>query len=121
MHIVQVSVQVKADQIEAFRAATIENARESLREPGVARFDVLQRQDDPRRFLLIEVYRTENDPARHKETEHYRHWRDTVASMMACPRESLKYRNIFPEDSGWAPGVRPNQTADQAERDTHDA
>ncbi|MBN1796020.1 MAG: antibiotic biosynthesis monooxygenase [Sedimentisphaerales bacterium] len=98
MLIVHVFVHVKHDQIEQFKTASIENARQSLQEEGVARFDVLQQKDDPARFLLVEVYRTEEDPARHKDTEHYKKWRDTVADMMAEPRKSIKYENIFPAD-----------------------
>lgn len=101
MLIVHVHVQVKADQVEAFRAATIENAQESVREPGVARFDVIQQQDDPTRFILVEVYRSASDPARHKETAHYQRWRDTVEPMMAQPRSSVKYTNVFPDADGW--------------------
>ncbi|MGA1874134.1 MAG: putative quinol monooxygenase [bacterium] len=101
MYIVHVFVQVKPDQIEAFKAATIENARGSLKEPGIARFDLIQQQDDPMRFVLLEVYRTPNDPARHKETAHYQKWRDTVADMMAEPRSAIRYENVFPDDQGW--------------------
>jgi len=101
MLIVHVHVHVKADQVDAFCAATLENARQSVREPGVARFDVIQQQDDPARFVLVEVYRTADDPARHKETAHYQKWRDTVAEMMAQPRSSIKYSNVFPDDGGW--------------------
>jgi quinol monooxygenase YgiN len=101
MLIVHVHVHVKADQVEAFRAASIENAKQSVKEPGVARFDVIQQQDDPTRFVLVEVYRTPNDPAKHKETAHYRKWRDTVESMMAEPRTSVKYANVFPDERGW--------------------
>jgi len=101
MLIVHVHVQVKRDQVEAFRSATLENARHSIKEPGIARFDVLQQQDDPTRFVLVEVYRTTEDPARHKETPHYQKWRDTVADMMAQPRTSIKYANVFPDDRGW--------------------
>ncbi len=101
MLIVHVHVHVKADQVEAFRAASVENAQQSVREPGIARFDVIQQQDDPTRFVLVEVYRTPNDPAKHKETAHYKKWRDTVESMMAEPRSSVKYSNVFPADKGW--------------------
>jgi len=101
MLVVHVHVQVKADQVDAFKAATLENASNSIQEPGVARFDVIQQQDAPTRFVLIEVYRTVNDPARHKETAHYQKWRDTVADMMAQPRTSVKYTNIFPDEQGW--------------------
>jgi len=101
MLIVHVHVHVKADRVEAFRAATVENARASVQEPGIARFDVIQRQDDPTRLVLVEVYRTANDPARHKETAHYQKWRDAVADMMAEPRTSVKYSNVFPGEQGW--------------------
>jgi len=101
MLIVHVFVHVKPDQVEAFEAATLENARNSVREPGVARFDVIRQQDDPTHFVLVEVYRTADDPARHKETAHYQKWRDTVAEMMAEPRTSVKYTNVFPDEQGW--------------------
>ncbi len=101
MLIVLVHVHVKADQVEAFRAASIENATESVREPGVARFDIIQQQDDPTRFVLVEVYRSASDPAQHKETAHYQKWRDTVEGMMAEPRSSVKYANVFPDADGW--------------------
>jgi len=101
MLIVHVHVHVKADQVEAFCAASVENARQSVKEPGVARFDVIQQQDDLTRFVLVEVYRTPNDPAKHKETAHYKKWRDTVESMMAEPRTSVKYSNVFPGEQGW--------------------
>jgi len=99
--IVHVFVHVKPEQIDAFKTATLENARHSVQEPGVARFDVIQQQDDPTRFVLVEVYRTAADPAKHKETAHYRSWRDTVEAMMAEPRRSIKYTNVFPDDGGW--------------------
>ncbi len=101
MLIVHVHVRAKPDCVRAFSQATLENARNSIREPGVARFDVIQQQDDPTRFVLVEVYRTADDPARHKETSHYQIWRDTVADMMAEPRTSVKYDNLFPEDTDW--------------------
>jgi autoinducer 2-degrading protein len=101
MFIVHVHVHVKPDQIDAFKAATLENARSSVQEPGVARFDVIQQRDDPARFVLVEVYRTPDDPAHHKETQHYQVWRDTVAEMMAEPRSSIKFGNVFPGDAGW--------------------
>jgi quinol monooxygenase YgiN len=101
MFIVHVFARVKPDQVEAFQAATLENARNSIEEPGIARFDVIQQQDDSTRFVLVEVYRTSDDPARHKETAHYQKWRDTVADMMAEPRSSVKYTNVFPDEQGW--------------------
>jgi autoinducer 2-degrading protein len=101
MFIVHVHVHVKSEFVDAFREATLENARNSVQEPGIARFDVIQQLDAPTRFVLIEVYRTPEDPARHKETAHYQTWRDTVAEMMAEPRSSVKYANVFPDDQGW--------------------
>ena len=101
MLIVHVFVHVKSDQVEAFRKATLENARNSIQEPGIARFDIIQQQDDPTRFVLVEVYRTPDDPARHKETAHYQKWRDAVAEMMAEPRTSIKYTNLYPDEKGW--------------------
>lgn len=101
MFIVHVFVHVKPDQVEGFRNATLENARNSIQEPGIARFDVIQQQDDPTRFVLVEVYRTPDDPARHKETTHYQKWRDAVPDMMAEPRTSVKYTNVFPHEQGW--------------------
>ena len=101
MLIVHVFVHVKPDQVEAFEAATLENARNSVLEPGIARFDIIRQHDDPARFVLVEVYRIEQDPARHKETAHYQKWRDIVADMMAEPRTSIKYTNVFPDEQGW--------------------
>ena len=101
MLVVHVYVHVKGDSIEAFKAATIENATHSRQEPGIARFDVVQEREDPTRFILIEVYRDEDAPAKHKETQHYQTWRDTVAPMMAEPRSSTKLTNISPDDTGW--------------------
>lgn len=101
MYIVHVHVHVKPEYVEAFRLATIENAVNSLQEPGVARFDVIQESDDPTRFVLVEVYRTPADAGKHKETAHYAKWRDTVAEMMVEPRKGVKYTNLFPPDEGW--------------------
>ena len=101
MLVVHVHVHVKTECVETFEEATLENARNSVQEPGVARFDVIQQQDDPSRFVLVEVYRTPEDPAKHKETAHYQTWRETVAEMMAEPRQSVKYDNVLPDDQGW--------------------
>jgi (4S)-4-hydroxy-5-phosphonooxypentane-2,3-dione isomerase len=101
MLIVHVQVRVKPDAVDAFKAATVENARQSVKEPGVARFDVVQQEDDPTRFVLVEAYRTADGAAAHKETAHYQTWRDTVASMMAETRASVKYTNVFPAIEGW--------------------
>lgn len=101
MFIVHVHVHVKPECVEAFRQATLENAGYSVQEPGIARFDLIQQLDDPTRFVLVEVYRTPEDPVRHKETAHYQKWRDAVAEMMAEPRTSVKYANVFPDDGGW--------------------
>jgi len=101
MLIVHVFVHVKPESLDAFTAATSENARNSIREPGVVRFDVIQQEDEPTRFVLIEIYRTAEDPAKHKETAHYATWRDTVESLMAEPRRSVKYHALFPEPAAW--------------------
>ena len=95
MLIVHVHVHVKPDCVAAFKDATIENASQSIREPGIARFDVIQQQDDPTWFVLIECYRTADAPAAHRETAHYAKWRDTVAPLMADPRTSMKFSNVF--------------------------
>jgi autoinducer 2-degrading protein len=101
MLIVHVHVHVKPEFVDAFHEATLENAQNSVQEPGIVRFDVIRQLDDPTRFVLVEVYRTPEDPARHKDTTHYQKWRDTVAEMMAEPRHSVKYANVFPDDAGW--------------------
>jgi autoinducer 2-degrading protein len=97
--IVHVHVPVKPEAVEALRDATIQNARNSIREPGIARFDVFQQADDATRFVLVEIYRNADAPARHKETAHYATWRDTVAPMMAEPRTGVKYNNVFSDIS----------------------
>jgi autoinducer 2-degrading protein len=99
--IVHVSVSVKPAFVDAFKAATIENGRESVKEPGIARFDLVQQDDDPTRFVLIEVYRSADAPAAHRDTRHYQVWRDTVADMMAGPRERTLFAPVFPPDEGW--------------------
>jgi quinol monooxygenase YgiN len=101
MLVVHVQVHVKPECIDAFREASLANARQSVHEPGIARFDVVQQQDDPARFVLVEAYRTPGAPAKHKETAHYQTWRDTVADMMVEPRQSAKYTNCFPADADW--------------------
>jgi (4S)-4-hydroxy-5-phosphonooxypentane-2,3-dione isomerase len=101
MHVVLVHVHVKLESVESFKKATIENARKSLKEPGIARFDVIQQDGDVTRFILIEAYRTPDDALKHKDAAHYQVWRDAVADMMAEPRRSLKYVNIFPDDTSW--------------------
>lgn len=106
MLIVIVEVHVVEDGIEAFERATLENARASLREPGIARFDVIRQIDDPSRFVLVEVYRDEAAPARHKETAHYLAWRDAVAPLMKSPRTSRRFTSLAPPDTGWeTPGA----------------
>ncbi len=100
MLIVHVHVHVKPEWVASFRQAMIENARQSLQEPGIARFDIAQQADDPTRFVLVECYRTADAPARHKETAHYAKWRDAVAPMMAEPRTSVKFSPVFPDGAG---------------------
>jgi len=99
---VHVNIQVKPECVEDFIKATEENAKNSLQEPGIARFDLVQQQDAPARFVLVEVYRDAEAPARHKETAHYARWRDTVADMMAVPRTSIKFETLYPEPARWS-------------------
>lgn len=101
MLVVHVHVHVKPEHVEAFRQATLDNARHSVQEPGIARFDVVQQADDPTRFVLVEAYRSVEATAAHKATAHYARWRDAVADMMAEPRTSVKFANAFPDDAGW--------------------
>jgi autoinducer 2-degrading protein len=101
MQIVHVHVNVKPEFVEAFKQATIENASNSVKEAGIARFDVIQQADDPTKFILVEVYKTAEAPAAHKETPHYARWRDAVAEMMDGPRQGIKYTNVFPDDENW--------------------
>lgn len=101
MYIVHVFVQVKPEFIEPFKAATLANAKGSIQEPGIARFDVLQDTEQPDHFILVEVYRTKDDPARHRETAHYQTWKDTVSEMVAGPRTKRVFENVFPDDEGW--------------------
>ena len=101
MLIVHVQVHVKPEHIEAFKRATMENASNSVREPGIARFDVVQQADDPTRFVLVEAYRDAEAPTRHKATAHYQAWAAKVADMLAEPRSREVYTNIFPADQDW--------------------
>jgi|SRR6516165_6102090 quinol monooxygenase YgiN len=101
MLIVHIDVHVKPESVEDFRLATLENARASVQEPGIVRFDVMQHQDDPSRFIFIEVYRAPEGQAAHRETAHYVKWRDAVAPMMAEPRNGVKYKAVFPDPQGW--------------------
>lgn len=101
MLVVHVMVRVKPECVDSFKQATIANARQSLQEPGIARFDVVQQTDDPTRFVLVEAYRSPDAPAKHKETAHYATWRDSVAPMMAEPRTSVKFAAVYPADDAW--------------------
>lgn len=101
MYVVSVTVMVKPDGVQAFMEATRANASATRREPGNVRFDVLQCEDDPSRFLLYEVYRQKADFASHQQTAHYLQWRETVNPLMAQPRQGVKHRNVYPEDAEW--------------------
>ena len=101
LFVVEVSVHVKPDAVEAFRTATLANAGASIQEPAIVRFDVLQDRDDPTRFVLVEVYRAQDGQAAHRATAHYAAWRAAVEDLMAEPRTSRKLVNVFPEDGGW--------------------
>lgn len=99
MIIVNVFVHVKPDKSKAFKEATIKNAKNSILEPGILRFDFMQQKDDVSIFLLTEIYSDEDAIIQHKKTAHYAKWRETVEAMMSEPRKSIKYTNIFPDDS----------------------
>jgi len=101
MLVIHVQVHVRSECVAAFKAATLANASQSVREPGVARFDVVQQADDPTRFVLVEAYRTPAGHAAHRETPHYRAWRDAVEPMMAEARTSVRFAAVFPDDAGW--------------------
>jgi (4S)-4-hydroxy-5-phosphonooxypentane-2,3-dione isomerase len=101
MLVLQVLARVKPEYLEAFKEATITNARASRKEPGVARFDLLQQEDEPLRFQLIEVYRTRGAIAAHKETPHYRQWVETVTPMMAEARSRSSWTTVYPEDAAY--------------------
>ena len=101
MFIVHVSIQVKPGDIDDFIDATLANAKSSIQEQGIIRFDFLQESDRPDHFMLVEVYRTKEDPARHKDTDHYKRWKETVTDMMAVPRTKQIYKPIFPGEDEW--------------------
>jgi (4S)-4-hydroxy-5-phosphonooxypentane-2,3-dione isomerase len=95
MYVVAVTVFVKPEQVAAFVDATLDNARNTRREPGNVRFDVSQAEDDPSRFLLYEVYREKDDFSKHQQSEHYLRWKSTVADWMAQPRVGVKHKPVF--------------------------
>lgn len=95
MFIYLVEIEVKPENLEEFKAATLENAQKTTQEPNNVRFDVLQRGDDPCKFMLYEVYVDESGLEEHRLTEHYRRWKDAVASWMAAPRKATKYGELF--------------------------
>jgi (4S)-4-hydroxy-5-phosphonooxypentane-2,3-dione isomerase len=101
MHIVLVHIQVKPERVAEFIQASLENAKNSIQEPGIARFDFIQQVEDPGQFTLVEVYHSPEDQQKHRETAHYLVWKDKVADMMAEPRVGVRYRNLYPEDRGW--------------------
>ena len=101
MLIVHVFIHIKPEHVDAFKEASKENAQNSIQETGIVRFDLIQQRDDPMRFVLVEIYRTKDDTAKHKETAHYKKWRDTVEDMMAEPRYAIWYENLYPDDENW--------------------
>lgn len=101
MHILHVHIQVKAEHLEEFIEATRINAASSRKEPGVARFDVIQQKDDPTQFVLVEVYRNPEGHASHRETQHYKTWNAAVADWLTGPRTRTVYQNISPSDQDW--------------------
>ncbi len=101
MLVVHVHIKIKPELVAAFKEATIANARESLKEPGIARFDLVQQSDDASKFVLVEAYRSVEATTAHKATAHYAAWRDKMETLMAEPRYSVKYANVFPADTDW--------------------
>jgi quinol monooxygenase YgiN len=101
MLILIVNLHVKPECVEAFREATMENARHSRQEPGIVRFDFLEQSDDPTRFALVEVYRDADAPVRHRETAHYNTWVQKVPDMLIEPRTRTFYSNVSPTDPDW--------------------
>lgn len=101
MLIIHINVRVKPETVEAFKQATIANARCSIKEPGIARFELIQHEDDPTRFLLAETYRSLEATAAHKETAHYAAWREAAEPMLAEERTRVRYANVFPADEEW--------------------
>jgi (4S)-4-hydroxy-5-phosphonooxypentane-2,3-dione isomerase len=95
MYVVAVTIFVKPEFVDRFREATLDNARNSRREPGNLRFDVLQAEDDPNRFLLYEAYKAREDFASHQATAHYARWKESVADWMAQPRQGVKHHSVF--------------------------
>jgi (4S)-4-hydroxy-5-phosphonooxypentane-2,3-dione isomerase len=98
MHIVHVHIHVKPESVDAFKQATIDNASNSVKEPGNINFEVIQQADDPTRFVLVEIFKDAQASAAHKETMHYFRWRNTVVSMMDEPRLGIKYNRLFPAE-----------------------
>jgi autoinducer 2-degrading protein len=95
-----IEIQVQPERVAKFIAATLENHRGSLAEPGVLRFDVLQSGEDPARFLLYEVYRDEAATRTHKQTPHYEAWRKAVEPLLAAPRQGRAWNALAPTDPG---------------------
>jgi len=101
MYIVHVFITVKENMVNDFTAATLNNVKNSIEEEGVARFDFIKQTDSHNKFILVEVYKNESAATLHKETEHYKLWRNNVETMMEQPRTSVKFTNIAPNDNGW--------------------
>ena len=101
MIIVNVFVSVKPEMTEEFIKATKENAKNSINEPGIIRFDFIRQADSSSDFLLVEAYKNEDAISRHKQTAHYNIWKNTVENMMSAPRKSIKYINVFPDEANW--------------------
>jgi autoinducer 2-degrading protein len=101
MYIVHVFIHVKPDKVAEFEAATLENAKKSVKESGIARFDLIRQVDDPTRFVLLEVYRSPAGHPQHKETAHYKRWQEIAEPLMAEPRTRIICENVYPGNSGW--------------------
>ncbi len=101
MFIAHIHIHVKPESVAEFTKATLENARASIQEPGILRFDFVQQQDDATRFVLVEVYGSQDAVTSHRATAHYAKWRDTVEPMMAEPRQRSLYNAVFPDPLNW--------------------
>ncbi|MFQ5582438.1 MAG: antibiotic biosynthesis monooxygenase [Mariprofundaceae bacterium] len=96
MQVTIVHVDVNPEHINDFVTATRSNHEASVMEPGNIRFDVLQSDEDPTKFVLYEAYASVEDATEHKQTAHYLEWRDAVAGWMAEPRKGVPYTGLMP-------------------------
>lgn len=99
--VIHVQLRVLPQHVDAFVSATLDNARESRKEPGIARFDLVRDRDDATRFVLVEAYRSDDAPAAHKQTAHYERWRVLVEPLLAEPRTRRSFDSVDPAPEQW--------------------